>query len=254
MQISGTFLIDIDNTNQSFNNLVKAAQNEQWMRDNSIDTSFAESTRASYEEMQNYQQSISQKQELVHSYNSVLQAASSGSASDDRDMYHEVEKGIMQQYGVSQNESHQMIESNDSRVNKVWDGIVEQELGRTVAAVSKGEQYINDKSTAGQLNFALENQNKVNNQNVQDVRQQATDQGLEQNKVRQNIQNQGNVLQNQQEKITNTNDVLYENIKNDNENIQESLKERAQKYEDNRVQKHMGIGGPTVKHLNNKDK
>lgn len=77
-----------NDTSKSFNNLVKAATNEQWMKDSSIDTSYAQSTRASFDEMQTYGQSVAQKREEADTYSQALAHNRSTGASDHRDMYH----------------------------------------------------------------------------------------------------------------------------------------------------------------------
>lgn len=88
--------------------------------------------------MQSYQQSIAQKREQAATYSEAIQYNRNNGAHQQRDMYHEVEHGLMKQYGVSQHAAHQMIESNDPRVDRVWDGIVRQNIGNTIGQVRGG--------------------------------------------------------------------------------------------------------------------
>jgi hypothetical protein len=86
------------------------------MKDNNIDTSFAEETQGSYEEAQLYQQSASQKREEAETWSKTVEYVKSHGATDDRDMYHSVEQSTMKKYGVSQGDAHQMIETSDKRL------------------------------------------------------------------------------------------------------------------------------------------
>ena len=61
-----------NNTSKSLNTLLRAASNEHFTKDDSVDQSLANSTKASYDQMQSYGKSISQKREEVESYNTAL--------------------------------------------------------------------------------------------------------------------------------------------------------------------------------------
>lgn len=224
-----------NDTNKSFTNLVKAAQNEQWMKDNSIDNSFAESTRASYEQMQSYQQSVSQKREEADSYSAALQHSQNSGATDSRDMYHEVEQGVMQQYGVSQGQAHQMIETNDTRANKVWDGIVQQNMASGISQVANSRAYVDATAKADAREFSNNNAHNVNDQGLQDLKTQAANHGLNKDSVQGNIQGQKEELQSNYGNMTDENATQYNSVLHHNKVVGDALQQRADKYEEDRI-------------------
>ena len=149
-----------NSANHNLNTLMRAATNEHYTKDDSIDQSLAQSTKASYDQMQSYGQSISHRKEEVENYNQALQASESMGGTDRRDMYHDLEQNVMKRYGVSQGESHQMIESTDKRANSVWNEMVEREVQQDLAQVKASNE-----SEA----FASEHSDKVTNQGQLDL-------------------------------------------------------------------------------------
>lgn len=228
-----------NDTSKSFNNLVKAATNEQWMKDSSIDTSYAQSTRASYDEMQTYGQSVAQKREEADTYSQALAYNKNTGASDHRDMYHDVEQGVMRQYGVSQNQAHQMIESNDPRANRVWDGIVQQNVGNLVYQVRSGRSHVESHASHNASNFHNEHQGKVNDASMQNIKTQAANQGLDKDIIQGGMVEQKHNLQTRYNDTTGENYVQYQSVSHANKVLNQSLQHRADKYEEDRI----GQGG-----------
>ena len=224
-----------NDTSKSFNNIVKAATNKQWMADNSIDTSYAQSTRASYEEMQSYGQSIAQKREEASTYSEALQYNKNNGASDHRDMYHEVEQGVMKQYGVSQNQAHQMIESNDPRANKVWDGMVQQNIGNTMSQVRAGRSHVDNNAAQDANSFHNEHQDKVNNKGVQNIQTKATDQRLNKEAMQEGITGVKKDLHNMHSNMTYENSAQYKTALQKNTSLETGLQKRANEYEEDRI-------------------
>ena len=238
-----------NDTHESFNNLARAAQNSSWQKENSIDTSFAESTRANYDDMQHYQQSVSQRKEEVDNYSSALHASQTSGASDNRDMYHEVEQGVMQQYGVSQEQAHQMVEHNDARANKVWDGIVQSNIGGMVAKGRGGQEYVNNIANQNNVGFHNEHNDKINKQGVQDLKQTATNQGLDKRIMDNDLYIQEASLKAQHTKMRHNNQDQILDNSFENEKIEKTLQARAVKYEEDRI--GQGIVAKTLNSASN---
>jgi hypothetical protein len=224
-----------NDTNKSFNNLVKAASNEQWMTDNNIDTSYAESTRANYDDMQSYGQQVAQKREEANTYSEAIQYNRNNGATENRDMYHEVEEGVMKQYGVSQNEAHQMIEKNDPRANKVWEGIVQQNVGSTINQVRAGRNHVDTMASDNATLFHNENQGKVNDGGIQDLNTQAAGQGLNREKMQGGIANAKQDLQTKYVETTTENSTQYNSVLHANTVLNRGLEQRADEYEKDRI-------------------
>jgi len=224
-----------NDTDKTFNNLVKAASNEQWMQDNSIDTSYAENTKASYDEMQSFHETATQKREEVDTYSSALQASQNTSASDRKDMYHELEEGVMRQYGVSQDQAHQMIEIGDKRANKVWDGMVQSHIRNQVAQVQAGKQHVNNVASRDASGFYNEHSDKVNDQGLSDIKAQATNAGLSQDILQNNIANTHTKLGDNMKTMTQENNDQIHSVQHASNIVEQDLRARADKYEEDRI-------------------
>lgn len=241
-----------NDTQNSFNNLVKAAQNENWMRDNSIDTSFAESTRANYDEMQSYQHLVTQKREEADSYSKALQYSTNNSASDSKDMYHEVEQGIMQTYNVSQREAHQMIEIHDPRADYVWNGIVHQNMNNIMQQVSAGRTQINDNATSRSVEFEAAHSSKVSDQGLQNLKTTAGAQWLAQDTMQNTTQNSKANLSAQHKNMREANKDQIVAVEHYNKVMGQGMQQRADQYEKDRIGhgrfigKKLDVGGPSA--------
>lgn len=170
-----------NSSSKSLNTLLRAASNEHYTKDDSIDRSLAQSTRASYDKMQSYGKSISQRREEAENYSAALHASQSRGATDRRDMYHDLEQKVAKQYGVSQEAAHKMIESNDPRANKVWNAMVESEVAQELAQVRTGRNKIADSASNEAAAFHNEHAGKINDQAQKDLQQQAAREGLNPN-------------------------------------------------------------------------
>jgi hypothetical protein len=114
-------IINRDNhTSESYNNLIKAASNDSWAKENSIDKSYADSVRSSFEKQQRLEDQVSRRQEEVNSWHQAKANLESNGASRSQDMYHEVEQGLMKEYGMSAHEAHKNIENGGVESRKIW--------------------------------------------------------------------------------------------------------------------------------------
>lgn len=224
-----------NDTSKSFSNLVKAGMNEQWMKDNSIDTSFTENIRASYDQMQSYHQAASAKREEADTYHKALNAVSSSGATDRQEMYHALEEKVMDRYGLDQSSAHQMIEKGDARVDKVWGEMVASKNRALLSEIGSGRSKVENIATNDTNAFQGTYSGKVNDQGLKDVQNQANEQGLSKEKIQANIAKQGTALENHGNKIITENLVKQDKVKDNTKIIQQTMKERAEQAEKDRI-------------------
>jgi hypothetical protein len=106
-------------------------------------------------------------------------------------------------------------------------------------------------SAAGQdaTSFRNEHFNKVTRDNLGNVKQQASDAGLNKSIMLNKVNTAGSDLRNKYQDITSENNVQYNAVKHANELLNAGLNQRADKYEEDRigqgnvVGKNLAIGG-----------
>lgn len=238
-----------NSSSKSLNTLLRAASNEHYTEDDSIDQSLAQSTKASYDKMQSYGKSISQRKEEVESYSAALHASQSRGATDRRDMYHELEHNVAKQYGVSQEAAHKMIESNDPRANKVWNSMVERETAQELAQVRASRDLVSAGASNAAAAFRNEHEDKVNDKAQQDLRQEAAKEGLDPNLMQGNIENAHHGLQDQQKDMTQKANDRIHSIAHHNKIMEQGMENEVGRYEKDRIGQgsligqNFGIGG-----------
>lgn len=219
----------------NLNTLLKASTNKHYTKDDSIDQSLANNTKASYEEMQNYGSAISQRREEVENYNKALQATQHKAATDKRDMTHVVEDKVMERYGVSREDAHQMVQTADPRAERVWQGIVESETAKEIAQVKASKQHIEDNSAQDAILFKNEHSGKVNNQGQIDLQKEAAKDGLDANLMNAKIQGTKGDINNQQTEMTkNANDQIH-SIEHHNKVMETGMNDKIKEYEKDRI-------------------
>lgn len=228
-------IIRDNSTNHNLNTLMRAASNEHYTKDDSVDQSLARSTKASYDKMQSYGESIAQRREEVENYNLSLQASENKGASDRRDVYHDLEQNVMKRYGVSQEAAHQMIERDDKRANKVWDEMVQREVESELAEVKRGRQSVEDKASDASDAFAKERSWKVTDQGQLDLQSKAVIEGLDMNVMQNKINQTQGTLEDKQQKINENANNQIKSIKHHNEVMEQGMNTRNKEYEKDRI-------------------
>lgn len=105
---------------QNQQNLIKAASNSHWAKENSIDTAYSDSVKASYEEQQRLEAAAIISQHRADDWHQAQNIVQSQSATSSRDMYQEVVEGIKQQYGTGTWEAQRLADSQSAQAQKVW--------------------------------------------------------------------------------------------------------------------------------------
>ena len=238
-----------NSTNHNLNTLMRAASNEHYTKDDSLDQSLAQSTKASYDQMQSYGQSISRRKEEVENYNQALQISESRGGTDRRDMYHDLEQNVAKEYGVSQESAHQMIETGDKRANKVWDSMVEREVQQELAQVKSGHNHIYNKANQEGIAFTNEHSGKVTNQGQLDLQKQAASEGLDADLMKAKINQTHNKVEDKQQGMTKNANNQIHSVEHHNKVMEQGMNKKIDDYEKDRigqgsfVGKNLGIGG-----------
>lgn len=115
--------------NENLTQLTRAGSNENWMKENSLDTSYSEDIRASVEKMESIGHNLSVSKEIVKRYEQAMSGIDNLGASATQDLYHMVEQRVVNDYNVSQQDAHKMIENHDERAFEAWNNIVGEKLG-----------------------------------------------------------------------------------------------------------------------------
>jgi len=222
-------------TSYNLGTLVKAANNHNWSQNDETGKTLSNNASASYEKMQNYGETLSQRKEEVENYNLALQATQHKAATDRRDMTHEVEDQVMKRYGVSREDAHKMVQTLDPRAQKVWQGIVESETAKEIAQVKASKQGIEDKSAQDAVLFKNEHSGKVNNQGQIDLQKEAAKDGLDANLMNAKIQGTKGDINNQQTEMTkNANDQIH-SIEHHNKVMETGMNNKIKEYEKDRI-------------------
>lgn len=237
-------------TNQHMNTLIKAASSQGYSKDDSIDESLANNTRASYEQMQSYGKSLSQKREEVETYNTAIQSVVNKGATDRTDMTHAVENQVMKEYGVSREQAHTMVETGDSRANKVWNNMVQDATSKELQQVRASRQLVDNNAAQNSDNFHNEHSGKVNNQGQIELQQKAANEGLDANIMKAKIQGSNDTISTKKEDMTQNATNQIKSVEHHNTTLERGMNNKVDQYEKDRIGqgeiigKVAGIGGP----------
>jgi len=121
---------DIQNTEEhnkrkEASNIVRALSSKHFARSNNIDLSYSDDIRKSLEKQKVLEKQVLTQKENVKRYNDAFAKITSLEASKELDMYDEFQENIAEAFDISNKDAHLMIESNDPRIEKIWDKMVE---------------------------------------------------------------------------------------------------------------------------------
>jgi hypothetical protein len=223
---------------QHSNNLIKAASNEVWAKEHSIDTGYSDSVRESYEEQQRLEQQASISKQRVDDWHQARSIVESQGASSSKDMYQEVVDGIKQQ-GIDGRTAHKMADQRTPTAQKVWQKLQNEDhyVQNLVSTISSQRAQTSGVEADKQLDlFTKQHDQQVNQDNVgQKVKEHAANQGLDVNNFADNIKEKKDVLEQKHQDMTTENAAKYEEVKNTNEKEASRLQDLAGKYEEDRI-------------------
>ena len=224
-----------NNTNHRLNTLMRAGSNEHYTKDDSIDQSLSQGTKASYEQMQSYGQSLSQKREEVETYNMAIQSVANKGATDRTDMTHAVENQVMKDYGVSREQAHTMVETGDSRANKVWNNMVQDATSKELQQVRASRQLVDNNAAQNSHNFHNEHSGKVNNQGQIELQQKAANEGLDANIMKAKIQGSHDTISTKKEDMTQNATNQIKSVEHHNTTLERGMNNKVDQYEKDRI-------------------
>lgn len=236
---------------QHSNNLIKAASNQVWAKENSINTGYSDSVRESYEEQQRLEQQASISKQRVDDWHQARSIVESQGASSSRDMYQEVVDAIKQQ-GFDGRTAHKMADQRTPTAQKVWQRLQNEDhyVQNLVSTISSQRAQTSGAEADKQLDlFTKQHDQQVSQENVgQKVKEHAANQGLDVDNFADNIKETKDALEQKHQEITTENAARYAEVKNTNEQEASRLQDLADKYEEDRIGKGMGskiLGGAT---------
>ncbi len=225
-----------NNINDSYSNLVKAASNSSWAKENSIDISYTDSIRSSYETQNRLEDQVSKRQEEVDSWHLAKTRLDSNGGSQNKDMYHDVEQKLVKAYGVSTKEAHDMIENHDPRADRIWNGIIASEVSGLMQEVKAGRQKVSGQGAQQEFDeFSSRYEDKMSQNPGQEAQKAATNSGLDLEETKTSILSNKNTLQNQYQEMTNTNNVQYGAVKHHNQMEEHKINQMTEQYERDRI-------------------
>jgi hypothetical protein len=233
--------------NESYNNILKAASNESWAKENNLDTSYSNAVKGSYEEQQRLERQASVSQQRVEDWHRVQSVINSQSAGSSKDMYQEVVDGLKHE-GVDAKTAHNMADKRSPEAQRVWQNIQKEDhyVHDLANNISNSRQQVSGANAANNLDqFSNEHSSRMTQNPEERVRQYARDQGqnIEELKggVEKAIQISRNNTENQHKTMIGKNGQEHATIKKYNEYEEEILSADVKKYERNRIGRLGGI-------------
>jgi hypothetical protein len=243
----GTYISRDNNAEQNKSNLEKAMANSTWAKENSIDTGYSDSVKESYEELQRAERQASISKQQVDDWHQAKNVIDSQGASSSRDMYQEVAEGIKRDYDVDAKTAQKMADQRSPEAQKVWRKLQDNDhyVQNIVSNISHSRAEVSGEIATEKLDrFTNENSGKISQEVGKDVKQYAANQGMNIDNFKDNIQNAGKNLQEKHVEVIAENATQYKAVKTNNELEESKVKKQVDRYEENRLGKSLGIGGP----------
>lgn len=240
-----------NHANASYNNIVKAASNSSWAKDNSVDNSYSDATRNSYEEAQRLEQQASISQQRVNDWHRAQSVITSQGASSSKDSYQEVVDTIKKDYGVDANTAQKWADSRSPEAQMAWSKLQNDDhyVQDLVRNNHQQKSAISGAGASEQLNqFTNYHQEKITTNPDTTIKNLAEGKGMKVAGFKEGLQERGGNLVKQHQDITSYNSDQYKTVRGGNELLEKATEEQVKKYETDRIGK--GFTG-TLGHLVN---
>ena len=229
-----------NNTERNKSNMEKAMANSSWAKENSIDTGYSDSVRESYEEVQRAEQQASISKQRVEDWHQAKTVVDSQGASSSKDMYQEVADNIKKEYGVDAKTAQTMADRRSPEAQRVWRKLQNDDnyVQNVLANIGRSRDGVSGAVGSQKLEQFTDEHNKTINQDTgSNIRQHATNQGMNMDNFQNNIQTTGSNLKEQHQKITSENAIQYKTTKDHNEIKESRVQKQVDKYEEARIGK-----------------
>lgn len=239
-------VLSAHDVSKNFSNLVRAASNENWMREQNIDLSYGRDIRGSYEEMQSISKNLTMHKEQAEGYHKALSFLDNLSGTSSADMYHLVEKELMEKYQVSQKDAHKMIENQDARALDLWSNMIND---RVINYIGQGGHHLERKSEEKLREHQNNYEIHIDTAPMEYVDRTAMESGLNANTITNQIKKQHSEIEAKAELIKGDNKERYSGTEEYNKALGQEFIKKAIQYEQDRigqgtVGKLLKIGGP----------
>ena len=225
-----------NNASDKYDNLVKAAANKSWAKDNSLDTSNSEAVRSSYEEQKRLEKQVSVRQESADNWHRAKSRLDSQGASASRDMYQEVLDRCVIEFGMDPASVRKMIDRGDRDVMGVWDKMVSENLSGSLPEINAGKANVSGSRAERNLNdFSSSNDKAISQGPDARVQKSINEAGVNFANVRQNITDSKYELEGHHNRISGDNENKYKDIRGANELEEKDLQIKIDKYEEDRI-------------------
>ena len=235
-------VLSAHDVSKNFSNLVRVASNENWMREQNIDLSYGRDIRGSYEEMQSISKNLTMHKEQAEGYNKALSFLDNLSGTSSTDMYHLVEKQLMQKYQVSQQDAHKMIEGQDARALYTWNNMIND---RVINYIGQGGHNVERKSEDNLREYESNHKRNIDTAPMEYVDRTAMMSNLNKNEITNQINKQYNEIEEKAELIKGDNKERYSGTQEYNKALKQEFMEKAGQYEQDRIGRLLKIGAPT---------
>jgi hypothetical protein len=101
--------------------------------------------------------------------------------------------------------------------------------------IESGKIFVENSGNQGATSFRNEHQGKVNRDGLESVKKQASDAGLNRERMESKVVVTGSELKNKHKDITAENNVQYKAVKHANEFLESGLNKRVDKHEEDRI-------------------
>lgn len=233
-------------TNENFNNLVRAISNEDWTKEMGLDSSYAKDAKASFDKMQSYSEQISLNRDTMQTHSDAISRIENNSGNMEMDFYDDLADQIVVDYNLgSKQDAVRMIEGHDSRINKSFEKVVDSKFKNLTSEIEQGKQSVSDgEFNQRKTDFENEHATKVNDKGLDQVKKQAEEKGLNEEAAREEINQTQERLNSKHKKMIDENEKKYNDAEKTNVAKENEFQKSADKYEKNRISKYLGIGGP----------
>jgi len=225
-----------NNASDKYDNLVKAAANKSWAKDNSLDTSNSEAVRSSYEEQQRLEKQVSMRQESVDNWHSAKSKLDSEGASSSKDVYQEVLDRCVIEFGMDPSSVRRMIDRGDPDVMKVWNKMVNENISGSLPEINAGRTNISGHNAERNLDdFSSSSGKAISQDQDQRLKESIEASGNNFGNIRQSIEGSKEKLEGHYNRISGENENKYKDIRGANELEAKDLQKQVDKYEEDRI-------------------
>lgn len=237
---------------ESYNNLIKAAQSQNASEDKSIDKSQSERITSSWEEQQSFREELSKARHESEAWHEAQNIINSSGGASSRDMTGELTERYMKDSGINDRHlAHQHVSKRTPEVMRSWNKMVSEDsfVQNLVSDIAANKAKMSPENSDKEFNEFNKTHAIERGAYNKQVDQAATSDGFKQEEIKRSVMLQKEDLSGKFENITEDNNILYQNDKQDilaKEQQQQTIIDQFEKRRPKLESSIFGsIGGPT---------